>query len=60
MRDMTNIEYELQEILNTYTPLKSVKGKQILISQLLKLIEREQIKSYNNGYKLKSQKLIDL
>lgn len=56
MRDMQNIEYGLEEILNTYTALKAIKGKKILISQLLKLIEREQNISYDNGYQLKSQK----
>jgi hypothetical protein len=53
MRDMTEIRREIEEILNIHTYLK---GKEMLIMQLLELIQREQNKSYDNGYKLKSQK----
>lgn len=57
MRDMTEIRNEIEEILNIYAPFRAIKDKQILISQLLELVEREQNKSYDNGYRLKSQKL---
>jgi hypothetical protein len=65
MRNITEIKYEIQEILNMSIAFKSINNSENLVDQLLRLIEREKNKSYGDGYALRTiekevlQKLIN-
>ena len=56
MRDMTEIRNQIEDILNAYDPFKTKRNKETVIHHLLQIIEREQNKSYDNGYRLKFQR----